>query len=914
MTEIERILEIDNKKYKYFSQEAQNDIRVSKQPYCIRILLESQQRKKDNFVIKDEDIEKVQNWPKTCKESVEIPFYPSRVILQDLTGVPCIVDLASMRDAMNDIEGDIKKINPIIPVDLVIDHSVQVDYWKDTTSLEKNLKKEMERNHERFEFLKWGANNFTNVNVIAPGVGIVHQVNQEYLAHVIFCKKDIIEEKEELLQYFDSVIGTDSHTPMINGLGIVGWGVGGIEAEAVMLGQHISMILPQVIGFKQINKLNKICTATDIVLNIANILRNEGVVGKFIEFFGDGLQYLSVSDRATISNMSPEYGATITYFPIDEQVLNYLELTNRDVSHIKLVHEYCKVQNMYIDYNSNKNNNDIKYNKVIIQDQSSIEPTIAGPKRPHDAIKLYDCKKIFNKSLTNTVGFNGYGQNNNDQDICNTIQLNNIEYKQYHGSIVLAAITSCTNTSNPTVLVGAALLAKNAVKYGQKIAPYIKTSFAPGSHAVTKYLNDSNLLQYLDRLGFHIVGYGCTTCIGNSGDLLPELENILNDSKLIVCSILSGNRNFEGRIHPLTKANFLSSPALVVAYALAGKINIDFNNEPLGYYNNKSIYLKDIWPSKDDIDTYVYKYVTKKIYQEIYNDKNLLYGNNNKEWNSLHIDNSLLYKWDIKSTYIHKPPYFNNLSKNFIPDNTIKDIINSYCLLLLGDSITTDHISPAGKIAVNSPAAKYLQQNNIQVSEFNTYGSRRGNDEIMVRGTFANPRIINHMLKNNQHGSRTIYVPDNEELNIFDAVQRYNNNKTVSEKQPLIVIGGSMYGSGSSRDWAAKGPYMLGIRVIIAISFERIHRSNLIGMGILPCEFIDNQNATILGLNGFERYNFYFSEKPLICNQIYRVVAHSDDNTSKEFFIRSRIDTAIELEYYKYGGILPYVLLNLANS
>lgn len=812
---------------------------------------------------------------------------PARVLLQDFTGVPCVVDLAAMRDAVKSLEADPTKINPLVPVDLVIDHSVQVDEARTATALQINLDKEMERNFERFEFLKWGSKSFDNLQIVPPGSGIVHQVNLEYLARVVFNKDGIL--------YPDSVVGTDSHTTMVDGLGVVGFGVGGIEAQAVMLGQHMSMVLPQVVGFKLTGELPPAATATDVVLMCTSMLRKLKVVGKFVEFFGPGVQSLSLADRATIANMAPEYGATVGFFPLDKRGVDYLKQTGRTQTQISYIEEYLKAQNMFLNYD--ETDAECEYNEVIELDLSTVVATLAGPKRPHDAVPLSIMKKDFNECLTAPVGFKGYGLQSEEAQKTAKFTFEDKEYQLSAGSVVIAAITSCTNTSNPSVLIGAGLVAKKAVEKGLTTLPYIKTSFAPGSHVATKYLEKAGLNTYLDKLGFNTVGYGCTTCIGNSGDIPAVVEEAINNNGLVASAVLSGNRNFEGRVHPSTRANYLASPPLVVAYALAGTVDIDFETTPVGKNAaGEDVFFKDIWPTRDEIAAIEAECVTAEMFTEVYS--NITQGT--EAWRKLEVSATQLYPWSDKSTYIHQPPYFAGME---LKPNQLTPIENARVLLNLGDSITTDHISPAGKIAANSPTGVFLTGLGVKPAEFNSYGARRGNDLVMMRGTFANNRIVNKLL-GGKASAKTLYVPTNEEMFTYDAAAKYKENNI-----PTIIFGGEMYGSGSSRDWAAKGPMLQGVRAVIAQSFERIHRSNLIGMSVLPLQFLDGQSADSIGLTGKEEFTIVFPEQWAVNQEIVIKVVGNEKVT--EFKVKSRIDTAIEIEYYKNGGILQYVIRNI---
>lgn len=876
-------MQVDGKTYKYFSIPKLNDPRVKDLPFSIRILLESALRNADNFVVKSEDVEKILNWRATSQDSTEIPFRPARVLLQDFTGVPCVVDLAAMRDAFVRLGGDADKINPLVPVDLVIDHSVQVDVTRTPEAVEANLAKEMERNSERFQFLKWGAKAFQNLQIVPPGSGIVHQVNLEYLARVVM-------EKDGML-YPDSVVGTDSHTTMVDGLGVAGWGVGGIEAEAVMLGQHVSMVLPEVVAMKLTGCMPPGATATDLVLEITQMLRKKGVVGKFVEFYGDGCANLSLADRATIANMAPEYGATMGFFPVDVRALEYLRQTGREEHVINRVEQYLRAQNMFADY---ANGEWPAYPDVITLDLSTIEPTLAGPKRPHDAVKLKTMKEDFNSCLTNKVGFKGYGLPEAELSNSAVVEVNGQNHTLTHGSVVIAAITSCTNTSNPSVLIAAGLLAKKAVEKGLTTKPYVKTSLAPGSHVVTKYLEACGLQKHLDSIGFSTVGYGCTTCIGNSGEIAPAIDAAINEKNIVASAVLSGNRNFEGRVHPSTRANYLASPPLVVAYAIAGTTNIDFATEPIGKAADGSdVFLRDLWPSKEDILKLERECVTSEMFRSVY--AGITEGT--EAWRALTVNPSTLYEWS-DSTYIHQPPFFTTMEAQ---PSAMAPIKGAYCLLNLGDSITTDHISPAGTIARTSPAAQFLQGQGVAPAQFNTYGARRGNDLVMARGTFANARIVNKMM--DKPGPKTIHVPSGDVMFTFDAAQRYQE-----AGESLVVLGGQLYGSGSSRDWAAKGPFLQGVRTVIAQSFERIHRSNLVGMGVLPLEFLEGESADTLGLTGKERFTIELPTTMGVNDEIRVLV---EGGSIESFKVKTRVDTAIEVEYLRHGGILQYVLRSL---
>ncbi|KAK8529116.1 hypothetical protein V6N13_102047 [Hibiscus sabdariffa] len=861
---------------KFYSLPALNDPRIDKLPYSIRILLESAVRNCDNFQVKKEDVEKIIDWENTSPKQVEIPFKPARVLLQDFTGVPAVVDLACMRDAMKKLGSDTNKINPLVPVDLVIDHSVQVDVTRSENAVQANMELEFQRNKERFSFLKWGSNAFHNMLVVPPGSGIVHQVNLEYLGRVVFNTDGVL--------YPDSVVGTDSHTTMIDGLGVAGWGVGGIEAEAAMLGQPMSMVLPGVVGFKLSGKLRNGVTATDLVLTATQMLRKHGVVGKFVEFYGDGMSELSLADRATIANMSPEYGATMGFFPVDHVTLQYLKLTGRSDETVAMIESYLRA-------------NKIVYSSYLELNLAEVEPCISGPKRPHDRVPLKEMKADWRSCLSNKVGFKGFAVPKEAQGKVAKFSFHGQPAELKHGSVVIAAITSCTNTSNPSVMLGAGLVAKKACELGLQVKPWIKTSLAPGSGVVTKYLLQSGLQEYLNKQGFHIVGYGCTTCIGNSGELDESVASTISENDIIAAAVLSGNRNFEGRVHALTRANYLASPPLVVAYALAGTVDIDFDKEPIGTgKDGQSIFFKDIWPSTEEVAEAVQSSVLPDMFRSTYQ----AITKGNPMWNQLSVPSSTLYSWDPNSTYIHEPPYFKNMTTQPPGAHGVKD---AYCLLNFGDSITTDHISPAGSIHKDSPAAKYLLERGVERKDFNSYGSRRGNDEVMARGTFANIRLVNKLL-NGEVGPKTVHVPTGEKLYVFDAAMRYKD-----AGHDTIVLAGAEYGSGSSRDWAAKGPMLLGVKAVIAKSFERIHRSNLVGMGIIPLCFKSGQDADTLGLTGRERYTIDLPSKISDIRPGQDVIVTTDNG--KSFTCTVRFDTEVELAYFNHGGILPYVIRNL---
>ena len=880
MTEFLSKFSLKDSEYSYFNlEEAVSHYGgdIKKIPYTIRILLESLLRKYDGVDVTKNHIENLATYnPK--KTGGEVPFKPSRVILQDFTGVPVVVDLASMRDAIVANGGDVELINPEIPVDLVIDHSVQVDFFGCDTALEDNINLEFKRNNERYEFLKWAEKSFDNYRAVPPATGIIHQVNIEFLS-------DVVIEKEGIL-YPDSMFGTDSHTTMINGIGVLGWGVGGIEAEAAMLGEASFFPVPEVIGVRLTGKLPKIATATDLALKVTQVLRQEKVVGKFVEYFGDSLSNLSLAERATIANMAPEYGATCGYFPIDDETLNYMRLTNRKEDHIALTKEYVKHNNLFYDPE-----HQVEYTKVVEIDLSTISPSISGPKRPQDLIDLTQAKQTFQESLVREAGVQGFGLTADEINKKATVHFDDQDIEIQTGHVAIAAITSCTNTSNPYVLMSAGLLAKNAVERGLCVAPTVKTSLAPGSKVVTGYLRNSGLQTYLDTLGFNIVGYGCTTCIGNSGSLRPEVVEAITETDLLASAVLSGNRNFEGRVNPLVKANFLASPPLVVAYALAGNTNVDLTTEPLGFdQNNAPVYLKDIMPTNDEVAEYVNKYVTRELFEQEYEHV----FTDSEKWNQIPTEESKIYRWNESSTYIQNPPYFDKLGD----DLAIKPLRNLKPLAKFGDSVTTDHISPAGNIAKNSPAAKYLDNRGVDYVDFNSYGSRRGNHEVMMRGTFANIRIQNQ-LADGKIGGYTKY--NGEIMPIYDAAMHYKEDNV-----DTLVIAGKDYGMGSSRDWAAKGSNLLGVKAVLAESFERIHRSNLVMMGVLPLQFLEGDTAESLGLTGLETYDINLSENPGI-HDIIDVVAR-DDSGEKHFKAMLRFDADADIRYYKNGGILPMVV------
>ena len=883
--------ELNGKKYNYYDLKAIEEAnlgKVDRLPFSIRVLLESVIRQYDGKVIKKEHVEGLAKWG-TGESKADVPFKPSRVILQDFTGVPAVVDLASLRKAMVDMGGDPGQINPEVPVDLVIDHSVQVDKYGTPDALQANMDLEFERNKERYQFLSWAQKAFKNYRAVPPATGIVHQVNLEYLADVVHA----IENEDGSYEAFpDTLVGTDSHTPMVNGLGVLGWGVGGIEAEAGMLGQPSYFPAPEVIGVKFTGEFPEGTTATDLALTVTETLRKKNVVGKFVEYFGPGLKDMPLADRATISNMAPEYGATAGFFPIDEESLNYLRLTGRSEEKIALVEKYCKENHLWY----SPEDGDPEYTEVVEINLSELVPNLAGPKRPQDRIPLTDMKEEFRKAVTAPVGVKGFGLDESEFEKEAVVEHPNGEKTVMKtGAVAIAAITSCTNTSNPSVMLGAGLLAKKAVEKGLKVPAYVKTSLAPGSTVVTRYLNDSGLTKYLDELGFNTVGYGCTTCIGNSGPLREEIEKAIIDNDLTVASVLSGNRNFEGRIHPLTKANYLASPPLVVAYALAGTVDIDLTKDPIGKdKDGNDVFLKDIWPSMKEIQETIEKVVTPEIFRAEYDN---LFESNEK-WNQIDTNDEPLYEWDEKSTYIQNPPFFEGLSKEA---GTIEPLNGLRVLAYLGDTVTTDHISPAGAIAIDSPAGKYLQENGVSPRDFNSYGSRRGNHEVMMRGTFANIRIRNKIAPGTE-GGYTTYWPTGEVMSIYDAAMKYKEDNT-----GLVVIGGKDYGMGSSRDWAAKGSNLLGVKAVIAESFERIHRSNLVMMGVLPLVFAEGQSAEKLGLTGKETFNINIDEnvKP---NDVVEVVATDENGKETKFNVVVRFDSEVEMDYYRHGGILQMVL------
>ncbi len=878
------VLEVGQHTYHYFSlieAEKKHFQGIHRLPYSLKVLFENLLRFEDGTTVTTKDVAAIADWLKTKSSQHEIAYRPTRVLMQDFTGVPAIVDLAAMRAAMQKLGGDPNKISPLSPVDLVIDHSIMVDKFASADSMRVNTTIEMERNIERYEFLRWGQNAFDNFRVVPPGTGICHQVNLEYLGKTVWHTK--IDGKT--YAFPDTLVGTDSHTTMINGLGILGWGVGGIEAEAAMLGQPVSMLIPEVIGFRLTGKLNQGITATDLVLTVTQQLRKKGVVGKFVEFYGPGLSELPIADRATISNMAPEYGATCGFFPVDHETLHYMRLTGRDEHTIALVEAYCKAQGMWYDEQAPEP----VFTDTLHLDLTTVEPSLAGPKRPQDKVNLHTLPVEFAHFLK---------ESNKENEQTQAFAVAHEDYALHHGDVVIAAITSCTNTSNPSVLMAAGLLAKKACEKGLKRKPWVKSSLAPGSKVVTDYLNKAGLQTYLDKLGFNLVGYGCTTCIGNSGPLPDAIAHTITEKDLVVCSVLSGNRNFEGRVHPQVRANWLASPPLVVAFALAGTTCLDLTKEPLGEdKNGQAVYLKDIWPSNQEIADEVEK-VTGEMFRKEYAE--VFEGD--AEWQALAVAEGKTYAWNHDSSYIQHPPFFEHMKKEPEP---IQDIEKAYVLALLGDSITTDHISPAGSIKPSSPAGLYLASKGVAAKDFNSYGSRRGNHEVMMRGTFANIRIRNEMTPGVE-GGVTRHIPTNEIMPIYDASMLYQE-----QHHPLVIIAGKEYGTGSSRDWAAKGTLLLGVKAVIAESFERIHRSNLIGMGILPLQFVDGASRQSLQLDGSERISIIVNPSLKPAQKVQLTITRKDGH-DELIEVLCRIDTANEVAYYKHGGILQYVLRHLS--
>ncbi|HEY3219816.1 MAG TPA: aconitate hydratase AcnA [Gemmatimonadales bacterium] len=889
---------------------------ITRLPYSLKILLENLLRREDGRVVRPDDIEKLARWEPLKVPDEEIAFMPARVLLQDFTGVPAVVDLAAMRDAIVQMGGDPKRVNPLLPAELVIDHSVIVDEFGTKTAFQVNADLEFQRNRERYALLRWAQKTFTGFKVVPPDTGIVHQVNLEYLARVVFTTDDTSARLHDgtTQAYPDTLVGTDSHTTMINGLGVVGWGVGGIEAEAAMLGQPVSMLIPQVVGFRLSGKLTEGATATDLVLTVTQMLRAKGVVGKFVEFFGPGVSTLPLADRATIGNMAPEYGATIGIFPVDQETLRYLEFTGRPADHVQLVEAYMKEQGLF----HTPDAPEPVYSDSLELNLATVEPSMAGPRRPQDRVGLREVPKGFAEALPTLLkpaaapvnpvpvgrweGEGGQAGRAPNQPPARpshaTLRIDDVECVLHHGSVVIAAITSCTNTSNPSVMIAAALMAKKAVDRGLRSKPWVKTSLAPGSKVVTDYLELAGLMKSLEALRFHLVGYGCTTCIGNSGPLPEAVSTAISECDLVVCSVLSGNRNFEGRIQQEVRANYLASPPLVVAYALAGRIDIDFHNEPLGIGIDGPVFLRDIWPSAKEVADVIARSIKSAMFRKSYAEV----FDGDERWRGLPVPEGDRFAWEPASTYIRRAPYFDGMPAEPGP---VRDIRSARVLCLLADSITTDHISPAGSIRKTSPAGQYLVNHGVQPLDFNSYGSRRGNHEVMVRGTFANVRLKNQLAPGTE-GPFTVHLPDGEGMTIYDASLKY-----AAEGTPLVVLAGKEYGSGSSRDWAAKGPRLLGVRAVIAESFERIHRSNLVGMGILPLQFAPGQNPSTLGLTGKERYDIPgLAEMP----KELTVTATSDDGKKTGFKVLVRIDTPQELQYYKHGGILEYVLRQLAGK
>ncbi len=890
-----KTLQVGSKTYAYFSLPIaeRNGLKgISRLPFSMKVLLENLLRNEDGRTVTKDDIKAVAEWLKTKTSDREIAFRPARVLMQDFTGVPAVVDLAAMRDAMKQLGGDPKKINPQVPVDLVIDHSVAVTFFGNNAAFKKNVEEEYRQNQERYKFLKWAQRSFDNFSVVPPGTGICHQVNLEYLSRVVWNRKEKVkvDGKASTMEvaYPDTLVGTDSHTTMVNGLSVLGWGVGGIEAEAAMLGQPLSMVLPEVIGFKLAGKLKEGLTATDLVLTVTEMLRKRGVVGKFVEFFGPGLAHLTIADRATLGNMSPEYGATCGFSPIDDDTIRYMKDTGRPADLVALVAAYAKAQGMY----RVKTTPDPIFTDVLKLELSSVEPSLSGPKRPQDRVALKEVKAGFATSMDKEFGKSAEAKKR--------VKVPGKNYDLGHGDVVIAAITSCTNTSNPNVMIGAGLLARKAAAKGLMVKPWVKTSLAPGSQVVGEYLEKSGLQKDLDKLGFNLVGFGCTTCIGNSGPLPPENSKAINDNDLVAAAVLSGNRNFEGRVNADVRANYLASPPLVVSYAIAGSMNVDVARDPLGVdQKGKKVFLKDIWPSNKEIGDFVAKNVTKQMFTKKYAD--VFKGDAN--WRKISVKGGMTYDWDKKSTYVQNPPYFVHMGRHPKP---LEDIVDARVLALLLDSITTDHISPAGSIKVDSPAGKYLVTHKVKPADFNQYGTRRGNHEVMMRGTFANIRIKNQMVPGVE-GGVTVHYPSKQRMPIYDAAMKYK-----ADRVPLVVFAGKEYGSGSSRDWAAKGSVLLGIRAVVAQSFERIHRSNLVGMGVMPLVFEEGTSWQSLGLKGDEQVTIRGLHGELKPHQ--RLIAEivSGNGTLKRVPLICRIDTLDELDYFKNGGILQYVLRQLA--
>ncbi len=905
-------LRVNNCEYEIFRLNAleKQGFNLTRLPFSLRILLENLLRNEDGRTVVADDIHALANWQPKAQPDREAAFAPARVILQDFTGVPCVVDLAAMRDAMAAMGGDPALINPLQPVELVIDHSVQVDAYGSEAALLINTDLEFQRNRERYAFLRWGQGAFQNFKVVPPGTGIVHQVNLEYLARVVFTSDENPRATGPVQAYPDTLVGTDSHTTMINGVGVLGWGVGGIEAEAAMLGQPVSMLIPQVVGFRLSGQLPEGATATDLVLTVTEMLRKKGVVGKFVEFFGPGMAQLSLADRATIANMAPEYGATCGIFPVDAETLRYLRFSGRSPERTALVEAYMQEQGLF----HTPDSPEAEYSDTLELDLGVVEPSVAGPRRPQDRIRLTQASDSFRDAATKIISAGGSSTavpaaQEDYAQAASAVKftMEDAEHVLHHGSVVIAAITSCTNTSNPSVMVAAGLVAKKAVDRGMHTKPWVKTSLAPGSKVVTQYLDHAGLTPYLDQLRFNTVGYGCTTCIGNSGPLPSEVSEAIEQGGLVVCSVLSGNRNFEGRVQSEVKANYLMSPPLVVAYALAGRMDIDITAEPLGTDKyGAPIYLRDIWPTQSEIKETVDLAIQSEMFQQNY--ANVFQGD--QHWNALETPGGDRFAWEDVSTYVRQPPYFAGMAQT--PPERVNEITGARALVLLGDSITTDHISPAGSIKANSPAGQYLIGHSVETRDFNSYGSRRGNDEVMVRGTFANVRLRNQLAPGTE-GGFTSYLPTGEVTTIYDAAMKYKADGT-----PLLALAGKEYGSGSSRDWAAKGPYLLGIRAVIAESFERIHRSNLVGMGILPLQFLPEENVQTLGLTGLEHFDIVGLADAIASNfadgRSLTVRATRDDGATVEFTVTTRIDTPQEVQYYRHGGILQYVLRQLLSE
>ncbi|MFC1923390.1 aconitate hydratase AcnA [Chloroflexota bacterium] len=874
--------------------ELQGLTKIDELPFSIRIMLESVLRQCNDSEIKPQDVTNLASWKPNPATRPSFPFRPARVIMQDFTGVPAIVDLAAMRAAISRLGGDPRRINPMVPVDLVIDHSVQVDFFASRDALQRNAEIEFQRNRERYEFLHWGQQAFDNFRVVPPATGIVHQVNLEYLAQVVATAQD----EYSLVAYPDTLVGTDSHTTMVNSLGVAGWGVGGIEAEAAMLGQPLDMLTPDVVGFRLDGELKEGVTATDLTLTVVQMLRKKGVVGKFVEFFGPGLDHLSLPDRATIANMAPEYGATLGFFPVDDETLRYLVLTGRSAELIELVENYCKEQGLF----RTENTPYPEFTDLLELDLSLVETSLAGPKRPQDRTSLADMQCKFHADLVKPKIERGFELDASELSSKVSVGTNGVKSEMGHGSVVIAAITSCTNTSNPSVMIGAGLLAKNAIEKGLQTKPYVKTSLAPGSRVVTDYLEQADLLEPLAELGFNLVGYGCTTCIGNSGPLPGEVVKAITKGDLVAAAVISGNRNFEGRVHPYVRANYLASPPLVVAYALAGTVDIDLVNDPIGLDSNGDpVYLKHIWPAAEDIQRTISDSVLPAMFEQRYKD--VFTGN--KTWSGIEGSEGDLYNWEPESTYIQEPPFFTGLTRD-LPQ--IKEIRGARALAVLGDSITTDHISPAGAIPAKTPAGSYLIDHEVSVRDFNSFGSRRGNDQIMTRGTFANIRLKNQLVPGVEGGS-TAYLPEGTQMSIYEAAMRYQK-----EGVPLVILAGAEYGTGSSRDWAAKGTLLLNVKAVIAKSFERIHRSNLVGMGVLPLQFLNGEGIDSLGLTGHEVFDILDLSDQIEPQSKVTVLAEKENGEQIEFQVQVRLDTAIDVDYYRNGGILHTVLRNMLDD